>query len=156
MSDKTQLANYVNGEFVPPAEGGYTDVIDPATGEVYATAPLSTAVDVDNAFSAAKTAFAEWKRTTPGERMSYLLKMADAIENNAEDLVATEARNTGKPVALTMSEEIPPMADQIRFFAGARGTSRARRPLSTCATTSRRSGGSRSASSARSRRGTTR
>ena len=60
-----------------------------------------------------------WRDTTPGERMTHLLKMADAIEANAERLVEVEAENTGKPKGLTMSEEIPPMCDQIRFFAGA-------------------------------------
>ena len=128
MSEKTQLSNFVDGAllsnfvdgaFVPPAEGGYTDVVNPSTGEVYASAPLSTAADVDAAFAAADRAFQEWRRTTPGERMAYLLKMADAVERDAEALVATEARNTGKPIGLTSSEELPPMVDQIRFFAGA-------------------------------------
>ncbi len=119
MPDKTLLRNFVNGEFVDPAEGGYSDVVDPATGEVYASAPRSTAPDVDAAFSAAAGAFAEWKRTTPAERQAALLAIADAVEQAAERLVATEARNTGKPVGLTTSEEVPPMVDQIRFFAGA-------------------------------------
>ncbi|MFC5995867.1 aminobutyraldehyde dehydrogenase [Pseudonocardia hispaniensis] len=119
MGEKTQLANFVGGAFVPPAEGRYTDVINPATGEVYATAPLSTAPDLDAAFAAADAAFASWRRTTPGERMNVLLRMADALEDNAERLVAVEAENTGKPIGLTTSEEIPPMVDQIRFFAGA-------------------------------------
>ncbi len=119
MPDKSQLLNYVDGEFVPPAEGGYSDVVNPATGEVYASAPLSTAPDVDAAYGAAARAFGEWKRTTPGERMEALLKMADAVEAGARRLVETEARNTGKPIGLTTSEEIPPMVDQIRFFAGA-------------------------------------
>src|SRR4030095_17158720 len=57
--------------------------------------------------------------TTPSERRGYLLQMADAIESNAERLVEVEAENTGKPKGLTLSEEIPPMCDQIRFFAGA-------------------------------------
>lgn len=119
MSEKTQLSNFVDGAFVPPADGAYTDVVNPATGAVYASAPLSTAADVDAACAAAARAFPEWRRTTPGERMAYLLRMADAVERDAEALVATEARNTGKPVGLTTSEEIPPMVDQIRFFAGA-------------------------------------
>jgi betaine-aldehyde dehydrogenase len=119
MSEKTQLSNFIGGEFVPPAEGRYTDVVNPSTGAVYASAPLSTAPDIDAAFGAAKKAFPEWRATTPGERMVYLLKMADAIEANAERLVAAEAENTGKPVGLTLAEEIPPMVDQIRFFAGA-------------------------------------
>jgi betaine-aldehyde dehydrogenase len=119
MPDKTVLRNFVNGEFVDPAEGGFTDVVDPATGEVYASAPRSTAPDVDAAFSAASTAFAEWKRTTPAERQAALLAMADAVERAGSRLVEAEARNTGKPIGLTTSEEIPPMVDQIRFFAGA-------------------------------------
>ena len=119
MSEKTQLSNFIDGEFVPPADGGYSDVVNPSTGEVYASAPLSTSADVDTAFAAATRAFGEWRKTTPGERMEYLLKMADAVERNAEQLVAIETRNTGKPVGLTTSEEIPPMVDQIRFFAGA-------------------------------------
>ena len=119
MADKQTLANFVDGAFVPPAEGGYTDVVNPATGAVYAAAPLSTAPDVDAAFAAARRAFGEWGRTTPGERQAALLAMADAIEQNGERLVAAEARNTGKPIGLTTSEEIPPMVDQIRFFAGA-------------------------------------
>ncbi|HEY1971386.1 MAG TPA: aminobutyraldehyde dehydrogenase [Pseudonocardia sp.] len=119
MSEKTQLSNFIGGEFVAPVEGGYTDVVNPSTGEVYASAPLSTGPDIDAAFASASAAFTEWRRTTPGERMGYLLKMADAIEANAQRLVAVEARNTGKPVGLTSSEEVPPMADQIRFFAGA-------------------------------------
>src|SRR5262245_38717073 len=95
------------------------DIINPSTGEVYASAPNSDAHDVDQAFQAAAKAFETWRWSTPGERQRALLKLADVIEENAEELVAVESENTGKPVALTMSEEIPPMVDQIRFFAGA-------------------------------------
>jgi betaine-aldehyde dehydrogenase len=119
MTEKTQLSNFIGGEFVAPVEGRYTDVVNPSTGAVYASAPLSTGPDIDAAFTAARRAFKDWRRTTPGDRMNYLLKMADAIEANGERLVAAEAENTGKPVALTLAEEIPPMVDQIRFFAGA-------------------------------------
>ena len=119
MSDKARLQNYIDGEFVPPAEGGYTDVVDPATGSVYASAPLSTQADVDAALAAAAEAFPAWRRTTPGERQEMLLAMADAVEQGAGRLIEAEARNTGKPKGLTASEEIPPMVDQIRFFAGA-------------------------------------
>ena len=95
------------------------DIINPSTGEVYATAPHSDAQDVDQAFQAAGKAFETWRWSTPSERQRALLKLADVIEENAEELVAIESENTGKPIALTMSEEIPPMVDQIRFFAGA-------------------------------------
>jgi betaine-aldehyde dehydrogenase len=119
MSDKKQLQNFVDGQFVGGAGGEYLDVINPSTGEVYATAPLSGPEDIDAAMQAAKRAFGEWGRTTPSERMNALLKMADAVESHADELVAVEHENTGKPVGLTTSEEIPPMVDQIRFFAGA-------------------------------------
>ena len=113
------LANFVNGQKVGATDGATTEVVNPATGEAYATAPRSTAADVDHAFAAAATAFETWGRTTPSERSRALLRIADAIEARAEELVAVEVENTGKPVSLTMSEEIPPMCDQIRFFAGA-------------------------------------
>jgi betaine-aldehyde dehydrogenase len=120
MSEPRELRNYVGGEFKPQRDGETLDVVNPSTGEVYATAPLSGEADVDDAMKAAQKAFDEgWRDTTPSERMACLLKMADAIEENAERLVEIEAENTGKPKGLTLSEEIPPMCDQIRFFAGA-------------------------------------
>ena len=119
MSEHTRFANFIGGEFVPPSEGGYSDVVNPATGEVYAGAPLSTRPDIDAACRAATEAFTTWGRTTPGERMGYLLRMADAIEAEAQGLAEIEARNTGKPVGLTVTEEILVLVDQIRFFAGA-------------------------------------
>jgi betaine-aldehyde dehydrogenase len=120
MAEQRELRNYVNGEFKPSHEGKTLDVVNPSKGEVYATAPLSGEADVDSAMKAAQAAFDDgWRDTTPSERMTCLLKMADAIEENAERLVEIEAENTGKPKGLTLSEEIPPMCDQIRFFAGA-------------------------------------
>jgi betaine-aldehyde dehydrogenase len=120
MTEKRVLNNFINGEFVPAAEGRTTDVVNPATDEVYATAPLSGPPDVDRAFQAAQRAFDEvWRDTTPSERQNYMLRMATAIEDNAERLVEVECENTGKPKGLTMSEEIGPMVDQVRFFAGA-------------------------------------
>ncbi|MEY9873827.1 betaine-aldehyde dehydrogenase [Streptacidiphilus sp. MAP12-33] len=119
MSELLKLRNYINGAFTDAADGRTTEVIDPTTGEVYATAPLSAQVDVDAAMDAAAAAFEAWRDTTPSQRQLALLKIADAIEARAEELVATESKNTGKPLALTASEEIPPMVDQIRFFAGA-------------------------------------
>ncbi|WP_432525052.1 aldehyde dehydrogenase family protein, partial [Kineococcus sp. SYSU DK006] len=104
---------------MPAADGATTDVVDPASGQVYATAPLSGAADVDAAYAAASRAFTSWGRTTPAQRQGYLLALADAIEERAEEFIAAEVRNTGKPVALTRSEELPPAVDQLRFFAGA-------------------------------------
>src|SRR3954447_19309957 len=115
-----ELHNFVDGEFKPAQGGATLEIVNPSTGEPYATAPRSGPAEVDEAMRAARKAFEEgWRDTTPGERMGCLLQMADAIEANAEQLVEIEAENTGKPKGLTLSEEIPPMCDQIRFFAGA-------------------------------------
>jgi betaine-aldehyde dehydrogenase len=119
VSELRTLRNYIDGEFRDAADGRTTDVINPATGEAYATAPLSAAADVDAAMAAAAAAFPAWRDTTPSERQKALLKIADAIEARAEEIVAVESENTGKPLGLTASEELPPMVDQIRFFAGA-------------------------------------
>lgn len=119
MSDMQVLTNIIDGEEQPAASGASLDIINPSTGEVYATSPNSDDADVDAAFQAAGRAFEKYRWSTPGERQRYLLKLADVIEENAEELAHIECENTGKPFALTMSEEIPPMVDQIRFFAGA-------------------------------------
>jgi betaine-aldehyde dehydrogenase len=119
MADKQILRNFVNGTYVEPLDGGYADLIDPSTGEVFAAAPVSGAADVDAAMTAASAAFETWRDTTPSERQRAMLRIADALEARADDLLDAECRNTGKPRELTASEEIPPMVDQIRFFAGA-------------------------------------
>ncbi len=114
-----KLCSFVNGHEVQSSSGETTPITDPSTGEVYAQAPKSNKNDVDVAMKAASKAFETWGQTTPSQRQRALLKIADAFEENAEELVAIESRNTGKPLAVTMSEEVPPMLDQIRFFAGA-------------------------------------
>ncbi|MFC7533717.1 gamma-aminobutyraldehyde dehydrogenase [Actinoplanes sp. GCM10030250] len=119
MTAKTALHNFVNGEAVAPAGGRYEDLIDPSTGEVFASAPVSGAEDVDRAMTAAASAFEKWRDTTPSDRQRALLKFADAIEARADELVAAESQNTGKPLGLTASEELPPAIDHLRFFAGA-------------------------------------
>ena len=119
MGEQRRLRNFVNGEYVDTAEGLTTDLVNPTTGEVFAQAPLSQAVDVDRAYEAAAGAFEAWRDVTPSERQQALLKFADALEARADEIVATEVENCGKPTALTKSEEIGPMVDQIRFFAGA-------------------------------------
>jgi len=114
-----RLANFIGGESVAPLSGKYVELLSPVTGQPFAETPLSNASDVERAFEIAASAFTSWKRTTPSERSRALLKIADIFEANAEELVAVEAENTGKIISVTMSEEIPPMIDQIRFFAGA-------------------------------------
>jgi betaine-aldehyde dehydrogenase len=115
----TTVQNFIDGKLTDAADGRRTDLIDPSTGEVFGTAPLSGQEDVDRAYAAAARAFESWRDTTPGERQRMLLKFADAMESRAEDVIAAECQNTGKPIELTRSEEIPPSLDQIRFFAGA-------------------------------------
>jgi betaine-aldehyde dehydrogenase len=114
-----ELSNFVNGERATSASGQSSEVTDPSTGEAYARAPVSGPADVDAALRAAAAAAGGWRDTTPAQRSLALLKFADAIESRAEQIVAAECRNTGKPVALTMAEELPPLVDEIRFFAGA-------------------------------------
>ena len=113
------LSNFINGKAQPALSGVTSEVINPATGQAYTTAPVSGAADVDAAMKAAASAFEDWRDSTPSERQRALLKIADAFEARADELVAVEVENTGKPVSLTTSEEAPPMIDQIRFFAGA-------------------------------------
>jgi betaine-aldehyde dehydrogenase len=116
------LRNFVDGRHVDAADGRTSDVVDPCTGESYAQAPLSSESDVDAAMRAAASAFVTWRDTTPAERQRALLKIADAVEARTEDIVAAECRNTGKPVSITRSEEMPPLVDELRFFAGAART----------------------------------
>ncbi len=119
---RTAFHNIIGGQARPAASGATMDVRDPATGEVYATAPHSGAEDVDAAFTAAGEAFASWRWSTPSERQRALLTLADVVESNAEELVGIECANTGKPFGLTMAEDLTMMVDQIRFFAGAART----------------------------------
>jgi len=113
------IQNFVDGKFVDAVDGLRADLIDPSTGEVFGSAPVSRIEDVDRAYTAAAVAFETWRDSTPSERQKALLKFADAVEARAGDLVAAESQNTGKPIALTRTEEIVPMVDQVRFFAGA-------------------------------------
>ncbi|MDT4894324.1 MAG: betaine-aldehyde dehydrogenase [Pseudonocardiales bacterium] len=113
------VRNFVDGKLVDAADGRRTELIDPSTGEVFGSAPLSGPEDVDAAYRAAAGAFETWRDTTPSERQRALLKFADAMEARGEEIIAAECENTGKPIELTRTEELPPALDQIRFFAGA-------------------------------------
>jgi betaine-aldehyde dehydrogenase len=112
------LRNFVNGEQADTKDGRTSDVVDPSTGETYERAPLSGPADVDAAMTAAADAFEGWRDSTPATRSLALLRIAGAIEARAEDFVRAECRNTGKPLQLTRDEEIGPMVDEFRFFAG--------------------------------------
>jgi betaine-aldehyde dehydrogenase len=113
------LQNFIDGEYVDPVEGQTEPVLNPATGDVIAYAPLSTAVDVDRAVAAARAAFDAWATTTPGERAGMLLKLADSIEEHTDELAELESDNAGKPIDAFRNDEIPFMVDNLRFFAGA-------------------------------------
>jgi betaine-aldehyde dehydrogenase len=114
------LENFIDGEFTPAVEGGTDAVLNPATGEEIAQVAASTQADVDRAVAAARAAFdAGWSTATPGERSLALLKIADAIEERADEIAQLEAANAGKPINAFKDDEIPFMVDNLRYFAGA-------------------------------------
>jgi betaine-aldehyde dehydrogenase len=112
------LKNFIDGQFVDPFEGETESVINPANEETLASVPLSTEADVDRAVRAARRAFDGWSRTTPAERQVALLNIAQAIEDNADELAELEADSAGKPLVTSREWEIPGAVDILRFFAG--------------------------------------
>ena len=119
MSEKRIIRNFVGGETVDTVGGATSDLFNPSTGEVFGSAVVSSEADVDRAYQAASAGFEVWRDSTPSERQRALLTIADALEAHADELVSLESENTGKPIPVTAVEEMPPMIDQIRFFAGA-------------------------------------
>ncbi|MEV6305965.1 aminobutyraldehyde dehydrogenase [Actinoplanes sp. NPDC051861] len=113
------LRNFVNGSFADTEDGITSPVVDPSTGETYASAPVSSERDVEAAVAAAAQGFEVWRDATPAERQRALLRIADAVEARGEELVEAECRNTGKPIEATRQEELGPLLDELRFFAGA-------------------------------------
>jgi len=118
-SNGDTFRNFIGGEWCDSADGATSSVVDPSTGEEYARAVVSGPADVDRAMGAAEAAFESWRDTTPSERSLALIRIADAIEAHGDELMSIESRNCGKPYAVHRGEEIGPMVDQIRFFAGA-------------------------------------
>ena len=114
----TPLRNFINGGAVDASTDTGFDLVDPATEEVYGSSPVSSAADVDRAFTAAATAFETWRDTTPAERQLALFRIADAMEARADEFADVESRDTGKPRASLVEDEILLSVDQIRFFAG--------------------------------------
>src|SRR3981189_2010222 len=113
---------FIGGEWVDGSGSESQQVINPATGEVIAEVPKGTEADVDRAAKAARKAYADWFETVPKERSEMLLKLADAILADAEGLASIESAKVGKQRERFLSEEIPPCADNLRFFAGAART----------------------------------
>ena len=122
MADVKSYKMFIGGEWVDASDGNTRKIESPATGDVIAEVPEATAEDVDKAVRAAKTTYDDtWSDATPGERSRALLKMADLVEEHGDEIGRLESENVGKVLALTMSEEVPVIADQFRFFAaGAR------------------------------------
>jgi aminobutyraldehyde dehydrogenase len=118
MATVTGNKIFVGGKWTDAAEGGTMEVVNPATGEAIAEVPACTAADVDAAVEAAASALPEWLDSTPAERAELLLKLADVLDENAEELAAIESRNVGKPLGYAR-DEMPICADNLRFFAGA-------------------------------------
>ena len=114
-----ELRNFIDGEFVSARSGATESIVDPSTGDEIARAPSSTGEDVDRAVAAAGRAFESWGRTTPHERSLALLRLADAIEEDADELAMLESQNAGKPIEAVKADEIPAIVDPLRFFAGA-------------------------------------
>src|SRR5678816_1093938 len=107
------------GDALVSGEGAVEDILDPATGVVIAQVPEASEAQVRQATAAAQRAFAGWSQTVPRDRGALLLKLADAVEGRAAELARLEARNTGKPYAAALADELPAIADVFRFFAGA-------------------------------------
>jgi betaine-aldehyde dehydrogenase len=122
MASTTEtLSNFIDGESI--ASGGETEaIVNPATGQELARAPVASAEDVDRAVRAARGAFDGWSNTTPAQRAQALLALADVIEEHGDEIARLEALNAGKPIAAVTNDEIPVMADNLRFFAGAART----------------------------------
>jgi betaine-aldehyde dehydrogenase len=111
--------NLIGGKLQDAVSGRTLDLVDPATGQVAGSSPLSGPEDVDAACRAAADAFVSWRDSTPAERSRAMLKIADAMEARGEELIRAECENTGKPFKLTLDGELGDALDQIRFFAGA-------------------------------------
>ncbi len=111
------LANFINGQFSEPNSGNYLDVFEPATGQVYASVPDSNEHDVNTAIEAAEKAFSNWSVISADERSGFLHKIADGIEARVDELAEYESRDTGKPLSLAWSVDIPRAVSNFRFFA---------------------------------------
>jgi betaine-aldehyde dehydrogenase/aminobutyraldehyde dehydrogenase len=114
----TQQKQFIGGAFVESSSGETMEVLNPATGEVIAEVPRSGEEDVERAVAAAKSAWSAWQGKTPKDRMELLLKLADVVDENAEELARLESSNVGKPWWVA-KDEPPAMSDCLRFFAGA-------------------------------------
>src|SRR6478672_11507471 len=114
-----QIQNFINGEFVEPISGRYLDNVEPATGRPYSQVADSDAHDVDLAVAAAEKAFRDWSKKAAAERSGFLLRVAELIERDLEKFARAESIDTGKPVSLARTLDIPRAVANFRFFATA-------------------------------------
>ncbi len=112
-----EIKNYIKGQFVNPQDGETVENINPATGKVIGTIPVSKSTDVQQAVTAAKEAFKTWRKTSPQERFKIMNKIADLIESKLDDLALAETTDNGKPLKLSKRVDIPRASDNFRFFA---------------------------------------
>jgi aminomuconate-semialdehyde/2-hydroxymuconate-6-semialdehyde dehydrogenase len=112
-----KLFNFINGNFVPPNSSKYMDVFEPATGQPYARVSDSNSADVETAYESAQNAFENWSGLSVEERAVYLIKIADGLESRLEEFSEYESRDTGKPISLAKSVDIPRAVSNFRFFA---------------------------------------
>lgn len=110
MTTAPALGNFIAGHRMAPG-GATSALVDPSIGELAGRATISDASDVDVALRAAEAAFVSWRRSTPRERQTALLRLADALEQRAEEFADAECRETGKPREIVLTEEIPQCAD---------------------------------------------
>src|SRR5436190_11557970 len=118
-ADSDTIRNFIDGQFVAPVGGKYLDNIEPATGKPYSQVADSDARDVEGAVAAAEKAFVDWSKKSTAERSKFLLRIADLIDRDLEKLARAESIDTGKPLALARSLDIPRAANNFRFFATA-------------------------------------
>src|SRR5213075_1900331 len=119
MSGDSRIKNFIDGQFAEPIGGKYLDNIEPATGKPYSHVADSDARDVEAAVAAAENAFVDWSKKSTTERSKVLLRIADLIERDLEKLARAESIDTGKPLSLARTLDIPRAASNFRFFATA-------------------------------------
>src|SRR5256885_9225395 len=119
QTESRRIKNFIDGKFVEPTSGKYLDNIEPATGKPYSQVSDSGKEDVDLAVAAAEKAFEDWSKKPAAERCKVLWRIADLIDRDLEKLARAESIDTGKPLSLARSLDIPRAGSNFRFFATA-------------------------------------
>ena len=112
-----KLYNFINGKFVAPNSNQYLEIFEPATGQTYAQVADSNSADIENAYESAQNAFGNWSSLSVKQRADYLNKIAEGLESRLDEFAEYESRDTGKPISLAKSVDIPRAVSNFRFFA---------------------------------------